>query len=72
MESVISTPKRKKFTGKGEDIITLSFPEDENIDQLMKELEEEKMLGKENQALKMIAEINFLNSMRYNNLSRVA
>ncbi|MDQ3193287.1 MAG: hypothetical protein M3Q58_17020 [Bacteroidota bacterium] len=72
MKPVNTTKKRKELTQKGDDIITLSFTEDENIDQLLKEQEEDKMLARENEAINMISEINFMNSIRFNNLSRVA
>ncbi|HET6244733.1 MAG: hypothetical protein H0V01_02770 [Bacteroidetes bacterium] len=71
MKSILTTKSKKNFTGKNE-IIILNFTEDDNIDDLIREFEEDKMLSRENEAINMVTEINFLNSIRFNNLSRVA
>ena len=73
MKSLTTITKRaKNSTTKNDDIIILSFKEDENMDDLIKEMQEEEMLAKKNEAMKMISEINMINRISFNKLSRVA
>lgn len=73
MKSLTTIAKRaKNSTTKNDDIIILSFKEDENMDDLIKEMQEEEMLAKKNEAMKMISEINMINRISFNKLSRVA
>ena len=73
MKSLTTITKRaKNSTTKNDDIIILSFKEDENMNDLIKEMQEEEMLAKKNEAMKMISEINMINRISFNKLSRVA
>ena len=72
MKSLTTITKRAKQSTKNDDIIILSFKDDENMDDLIKEMQEEEMLAKNNEAMKMMSEINMLNRISFHKLSRVA
>lgn len=58
---------------KTDDVIILPYLDmEEDMDQLIREMEEEEMLAKENQAKSLMAEINNLNTIRFAELPRVA
>jgi hypothetical protein len=68
----VTTRKIKNVIAK-EEIILLPFSStEEDFEQLQKEYEEDRMLAYSNGSAAVLEEIKMLNSISYNNLSRVA
>jgi hypothetical protein len=75
MKSIKSTTKTfiSSKNLKNDDIIILPFNDTEDdIDQLIKEMQEEELLAKENQAIALYSEIRQVNEIQLEELSRVA
>ncbi|MBA3900447.1 MAG: hypothetical protein H0X62_09605 [Bacteroidetes bacterium] len=76
MKSIITIQRRKSISKskKIDDIIILPFQdtEEDDIAQLLREMQEEKELADENQALCLKAEIKKLKRIRFTELPRVA